>query len=310
MTLLSREVRQIARVQGGVVSRRQLLARGMTRDAIAAALAAGRLVRVHRGVYAVMDPALLGEDAWVRAALLSCDGRAVVSHGTAAYRWELVPAAPVTVELATGLEFTAPPGVTVHRTVLRPGDVRRHRGVRTTSVERTLLDLAVRYEARPLLRALQEAEYHHRRRPADILAVLRRGHPGSARLRAALERHVPGYGQMRSRLEREFRALLVRHAVDLPRRNLRVGPWTADCVWPELRVVVELDGGHHRLPGQAAIDAERDLWLRRNGWIVRRYTWKQVTGARSREVIADLRDAFAEARARPTVANFARSGGS
>ncbi len=169
---------------------------------------------------------------------------------------------------------------------------------RITTVERTLLDLAVRFDMGPLMRALREAEYHHRRRPADILAVLRRGHPGSAKLRRAVELHVPGYGAMRSRLERRFRGLLVEHGIPLPTRNHRLGPWTADCVWLSLKVVVELDGAQHTLPHQAAVDAERDLWLRRNGYIVRRYTWKQVTGPRSREVVADLLDAFAEARAR------------
>ena len=37
---------------------------------------------------------------------------------------------------------------------------------------------------------------------ADVERTLRRGHPGSAKLRAALERHVPGHGQTKSRLER------------------------------------------------------------------------------------------------------------
>lgn len=137
-------------------------------------------------------------------------------------------------------------------------------GFAITTVERTLLDVAIRFAPQALDRAVREAEFHHGTRPEDLAAVLRKGHHGSANLRAAIERHVPGWRAMRSRLERRFRSLLVRHGIPLPRRNQVVGPWTVDCLWPELRVVVELDGGQHTRPGQAAVDAQRDLWLRTN----------------------------------------------
>ncbi|MTD46138.1 DUF559 domain-containing protein [Conexibacter sp. W3-3-2] len=97
----------------------------------------------------------------------------------------------------------------------------------------------------------------------------------------------PRVGEMRSRLERRFRSLLVRHGIPLPRRNVTLGPWIVDCLWPELGVVVELDGRQHARPGQAAVDARRDLWLRANGYVVLRYTWQQVTED-SDAVVADL----------------------
>ena len=74
----------------------------------------------------------------------------------------------------------------------------------------------MRYDRHALLRALAEAEFHHDLRPADVERTLRRGHPGSANLRAALHEHAPGHGEMKSRLERRFRTLLIRHGIELP----------------------------------------------------------------------------------------------
>jgi very-short-patch-repair endonuclease len=196
------------------------------------------------------------------------------------------------MQLAVPDARTALAGVTLHeRRRLRRDDVTRNGRFATTTVPRTLLDLAARYDRRALLRALAEAEFHHGLRPTDIHATLRRGHPGSANLRAALAAHTPGHGEMKSRLERRFRALLVRHGVALPERNQEIGPWTVDCLWREQRVVVELDGGQHDRPHQADVDRRRDLWLRAHGYTVLRYGHSQLA-AQPADVIADLLEAL------------------
>ena len=99
---------------------------------------------------------------------------------------------------------------------------------------------------------------------------------------------------MNSRLERRFRDLLIGHGIELPERNQRVGPWTVDCLWRERRVVVELDGRQHERPHQTDRDDDRDLWLRRHRYTVRRYGQRQIE-QRPNEVIADLLHAFGEA---------------
>ena len=76
---------------------------------------------------------------------------------------------------------------------------------------------------------------------------------------------------MKSQLERRFRRLLITRGIELPSRNEQLGPWTVDCLWPERRVVVELDGRQHERPRQADSDDDRDLWLRRHGYVTRRY---------------------------------------
>ena len=65
--------------------------------------------------------------------------------------------------------------------------------------------------------------------------------------------------------------------MELPLRNQELGPWTVDCLWPQDRLVVELDGRQHRRPAQATRDDDRDLWLRRHGYTIRRYGDKQLT---------------------------------
>jgi very-short-patch-repair endonuclease len=261
------------------------------------ALRSGRLHRVHPGVYSTLPPEHITEDGLLIAALHAAGPGALLSHGTAAWRWELIPAPPTSIELTVPRPRVGPQGVTLHESGrLRPADTTHHRGLPTTTAPRTLLDLATHYSHHALLRALAEAEFHHDLRPADIHQTLRRGHPGSANLRAALKAHTPSHGQARSNLERRFRRLLIRHGMDLPLRNHPLGPWTVDCLWPAQRVVVELDGRQHERPRQADEDDDRDLWLRANRYVARRYGDRQVS-AQPDAVIADLEAAFGEAAA-------------
>jgi very-short-patch-repair endonuclease len=289
-------VRVLTADQGGVVSRTQLLAIGVSRWAIDRATRSGALHLLHRGVYSVVVPELLSEDGHLIAALMATGPGAMLARGTAAWRWRITPAP------STQIEVSAPRyrrgrlrGVDVVRHgALRPDDVTWNGRFRSTSVARTLLDLAARYDRWPLLRALAEAEFEHDLRPDDVVRVLRRGHPGSASLRAALTVHAPGHGQARSDLERRFRALLIGSGIELPLRNERVGPWTVDCLWPDRRVVAELDGRQHARPHQADSDDDRDLWLRRHGYVTRRYGTKQID-EQPDAVLGDLKAAFKEA---------------
>ena len=255
----------------------------MSEWAIDRALHAGTLHRLHPGVYSVVAPELLGEDALLLSALFAAGPGAFLSRGTAAWRWQIVPAPPIAIEVAIP-----------HGLRLRPGDVVHNGGFRTTSVTRTLLDLATHYEPEPLLRALAEAEFQHDLRPHDVVQALRRGHPGSANLRAALNAHAPGHGEAKSNLERRFRALLIRHSIELPERNQRLGPYKVDCLWRDRRVAVELDGRQHERPRQADADDDRDLYLRAHRFVPRRYGTRQVDHTPD-QVIVDLQAAFADA---------------
>jgi very-short-patch-repair endonuclease len=246
-------------------------------------------------VYAPVAPELLTEEGHLLAALLAAGDGALLSHGTAAWRWRIIPAFPSVITLVTPRRHVAVAGLDVFASArLRPDDITHNGRFPTTTVPRTLLDLAARYHHHALLKALAEAEFQHDVRPEDIERTLRRGHPGSNRLRAALNEHAPGHGEMNSRLERRFRDLLIRHGIELPERNQSVGPWTVDCLWRERRVAVELDGRQHERPHQADSDDDRDLWLRRHRYVARRYGKRQIE-QQPEALIADLVNAFAEA---------------
>lgn len=244
----------------------------MSDDVIRHAVRARRLFRIHSGVYSTIPLEQLGDVDFEEAALLAVGADGVFSIGTAAFRHELISARPTRIHITTPRRLVPPAGVELHTKLLRPDDVVG----RITSVPRTLLDLAATYDRGPLLQALAEAEFHHAITPADILATLRRGHPGSANLRAALHQHAPGHGEMRSKLERRFRRLLIEGHLPLPLRNQPIGPYLVDCLWPEARLIAELDGGQHERPHQRAIDAERDLDLRSRGYLPLRYSWRQI----------------------------------
>src|SRR5882757_9192548 len=80
----------LAECQHGVVSLGQLEQIGLTSSGVRSRAGAGRLHRVHRGVYAVGHSLLRPEGRWM-AAVLSCGPGAVLSHRSAAALWGLLP---------------------------------------------------------------------------------------------------------------------------------------------------------------------------------------------------------------------------
>lgn len=58
------------------------------------------------------------------------------------------------------------------------------------------------------------------------------------------------------------------------RRQTRIGPWIADFCCYELKLVLEMDGGVHRL--RETEDAARDADLKRRGFTVLRFANEAV----------------------------------
>src|SRR5215213_3742691 len=83
------EIARIADEQHGVVTTAQLVRAGLTKSAIAKRARAGRLHRIHRGIYAVGHRARSHKALWM-AAVLSCGPGAALSHGAAAVHWGLL----------------------------------------------------------------------------------------------------------------------------------------------------------------------------------------------------------------------------
>jgi adenine-specific DNA-methyltransferase len=58
------------------------------------------------------------------------------------------------------------------------------------------------------------------------------------------------------------------------RRQVPIGPYIADFMSLENRLIIEVDGGHH--PDRAAYDSERTTWLQSQGFCVLRFWNNQV----------------------------------
>jgi Transcriptional regulator, AbiEi antitoxin/Protein of unknown function (DUF559) len=281
---------EVAGSQDGIISRPQLQAAGVSGSAISRWAAAGRLHRVHPGIYA-LGHAALSLQGRLTAALLYAGPGAVFSHTTAAWIWSLTDAEPNRIHLAVKGRRGSLPAVRIHGA--RHLESTTHRGLPITSVPWTLLDLASIFPPARLRRVLAEADFRGLLDPAQVKAVLGRGRPGSAALRRALGQHMPELAQTLSVLEERFLVLCEASGLPLPEVNVSVAGMVVDAIWRRARVVVELDGAAAH-GGWAAIkrDRQRELGLRSRGFVVLRYTWEQVS-ERADEVVADLRRALA-----------------
>ena len=211
------------------------------------------------------------------AAVLACGPGAVLSHRSAAALHGLIEdrGGPVDVTVATNRRSRR--GIRVHRTrALEPPEVTRKRGIPTTTEERTLRDLAAEGATRELEQALDGA---HRERQSLTDAVEKgRGRRGITALRAAAQRES---GFTRSEAERRLRELVERAGLPTPVTNARVGKWEVDALWPEERLIVEVDGFEFHQGRRAfETDRRRDAELVGLGYRVIRVTWRQLTQER------------------------------
>ena len=62
------------------------------------------------------------------------------------------------------------------------------------------------------------------------------------------------------------------------RRQQPLGPYVVDFVSFDLRLVVEVDGGHHDQAAVRVEDTARTLWIERNGYRVLRFWNNEVLG--------------------------------
>jgi very-short-patch-repair endonuclease len=118
--------------------------------------------------------------------------------------------------------------------------------------------------------------------------LLRRhpGHPGAGKLRGVLARHRIGSTATRSELEEKFLALCRRHRLPQPEVNAALLDYVVDFLWPQARLVVEVDGrATHATRRAFQADRDRDGRLAVAGYAVLRFTWWDVT--RRQAIIAD-----------------------
>jgi very-short-patch-repair endonuclease len=261
-------VARISARQHGVVSYQQLLAAGLSQSAIQRRVAAGRLFRIHRGVYAVGHDGLSHHGRWKAATLALGDG-AALSHLSAAGLWSLLrptDADPhVTVPTHNGRQRN---GIVIHRSSTLSRAVTTARdGIPVTRPQRTLADIKAIVGPGLLRRAIREAEIQNL--PIDAGAL------------------VPD--RATSGLELDFLAFCRRHRLPKPEVNVRVGRYRVDFLWPAGRLAVETDSRRfHRGLLAHHEDLERDRYLERRGFVVLRVTGDEL-GDRPKWVAAEIR---------------------
>ena len=248
----------LATAQDGVVAREQLLARGVSEHAIDHRVRTGRFVPLFRGVYA-LGHAALPDTGRIRAALLAAGPGAVASHRTAAALQRLIPSMPPFVEVTVAGSARRPrPMLVIHRTRHAPAAV-TVAGLPVTAPLRTLADLAPAERGRACAEAL-------------VRNLVTEGELESARLLPPL-----AAAPTRSELEQRFLRLVWRSRLPRPRVNGTIGPYEVDFAWPAPRVLVEVDGfrAHgHRFAFER--DRARDAELVALGYVVLRFTWRQI----------------------------------
>jgi very-short-patch-repair endonuclease len=264
---------QLASEQHGVVTRSQLLDRGVSRNAIEHRLARGRLHRVRQGVYAVGRRQLTRYGRWM-AAVLSCGDGAALSHETAAALWGMHPA-PATIHVSVCTNKQRQAGIMLHRRSLL--DVTRHHNIPVTPPAFTIVDIAPGLTRDELEHAINQADNGGLITPYDLRAAVDAmpPRPGTAVVRDVLDRQT--FRLTQSALERRFIPLAINAGLDPPLTQQWVNGFRVDFYWPDLNLVVETDGlRYHRTPAQQAVDRRRDQAHAAAGTERLRFTHGQV----------------------------------
>ena len=262
-------VHALASRQRGLVMREQLVEAGLTRSAIAHRIRTGRLRRVHPAVYtiATLELPLL---ARALAALMAAGPGSVLSHLTAAILWRLLPddGGPIHVINTQG-HRRAPDGVVLHRTHLESKDIRHHHGLPVTSPTRTLELLP----SHSLNDAVDQARAGRLLTSAELRALTT-----TTRRPALREALGDDHGFTRSQAERLLLKLVTRAGLPQPLTNTHLHGHEVDALWPDHRLIVEIDSyTHHSSRAAFETDRLRDATHTAHGYRTLRITWRQLT---------------------------------
>jgi very-short-patch-repair endonuclease/predicted transcriptional regulator of viral defense system len=296
-------IEALAAEQHGIVTRVQLIRRGVAAHLVDLRVRTRVLRRVHAGVYRV-GPLISAREREM-AAVLACSGPGVQGgavlqtpehlavvgqRGAAAAHELLLPqprSEPVDVVVPLSMNRGRRRGIRSHRIDLRPEEVVRIEGIPFTTVARTLVDLAGCTTSAELERAFSAAARRGLTDGDAVSSILRRNPNcrGAARLQALLgcADEVPF---TRSAAEDAFLTLVRAGGLPGPRTNILVHGFEVDFFWQQARLVVEIDGFvHHRARRTFVRDRQRNSALAAAGIQMLRLSWDQVVIERDRTLV-------------------------
>ncbi len=141
-----------------------------------------------------------------------------------------------------------------------------------------MIDLAAEASAAELAEAFGEARAKRLVTDAELKAALSSlppNHCGAAIVRRLLREGGSTYD--RSKAERLMRRLLKTAGLPQPRVNVMLGGYLVDFLWPDAKLIVEVDGyATHGDRTAFENDRLRDQAHAAAGYVVVRITWRQL----------------------------------
>jgi hypothetical protein len=247
----------------GLATRAHLLAAGIGEDAIDHRLRTERYLRIHEDVYALGPLSMRGR---LVAALLAGGEEAALCHASALIPLRVM-AKVVTIDVALPRKRREAEQLRFHRLTLAGDEVTRRDGLRITTIERTLFDIAA--TGADIRRLAHEAIAKRLTTQAKLKAFAsrHRGERGAPAIR-----RVAGEPHTRGRHERRFLRFLAACELPPPQSNHRIGPYAADFYWPQYELVIEFDEDGHKTELAFEQDRARDRYFVGLGLRVMRVT--------------------------------------
>lgn len=283
-----RQLTQLATRQHGVVARDQLLNLGLGRGAIDARVRSGRLHVIHRGVYMVSRTRIGQRGHWL-AAVLAYGDEALLSHGSAAALWGLMRGSGSVTDVTSWRGRPGRRGIRLHRSQVKPSERARRDGIPVTCPARTLLDVAEVVDSDRFARVFEEADRLGllEMRVLEELCEAAEGRRGVTACRQMIAAATAPV-TTRSTLEDRFARFCRERRLPAPTLNVVVLGFEVDALWPERRLIVELDGfAYHRHRGAFERDRARDATLQAAGYRVLRLTHRRIT-TEAETIVAEL----------------------
>ena len=242
------------------------------------------------GVYAWGRAEL--SDAGLLAARLLYAGPGSALTGVTALWWlGLLGRQPGRTDIAAPGRASARPGLRVtHPASLQRSEVR---GLPVAYLPSALLAAASDLGRNTLRLVLARAEFERLLDLGELQAALAGGARGSRKVRSAMDAHLPQLAACANERERDFVLLCERHGLPIPEPNTRIGRHRPDMLWPDRRLIVEIDGKRaHSTPAQLAADGRRQERLELLGYRVIRFAAARIVREPER-VAAELRPLLA-----------------
>jgi very-short-patch-repair endonuclease len=281
------ELDRLGKSQHGILSFDDLLAHGLTPEAINRRVKSNSLVRLYRGIYRSSGaPETWQQTLW--AARKWAGAECVFSHRSGLLLLGLAGATDRVVEMTITRRIRSPDRrLLLHYTRRDPfADAVEIEGLPVTSAGRTILDSAAVARRWQVEAALDDGLRRGLLSVDDMWRLLGRtggrGRKGSALMRSLLEDRSDGRARSHSKLEIKLDRLLRNSPVPRYFRQFEVMtrsgvPADVDFAWPEAKLAVEVDGYRwHSGRQQWQSDMERQNALAEVGWLVLRFSWYDI----------------------------------